>query len=103
MALVTTPRVSSYVLREPVEHGLGAALELQVAVPPGRAALDPLQLLSAMGMLSYMAMRCRMMIAVVIGWGDTRQRTPSNAAGQRAIAQNVAFAPVHRLNSPTAI
>jgi hypothetical protein len=44
-----------------------------------------------------------MMIAVVIGWGEMRQRTPSNAARQRAIAQNVAFPPVQRLNSPTAI
>ena len=39
------------------------------------------------------AMRCWMMIAVVIGWGEMRQRTPSNAAGQRAIAQNVEFPP----------
>ena len=36
---------SSHVLREPVEHGLRAALELQVAIEPGGRALDPLQLL----------------------------------------------------------
>ena len=33
------------VLREPVEHGLRAALELQVAIPSGGRAFDPLQLL----------------------------------------------------------
>ena len=32
---------SGHVLREPVEHGLRAALELQVSVPPGGGAFDP--------------------------------------------------------------
>ena len=36
---------SAHVLREPVEHGLRAALELQLAVEPGRGVLDPVQLL----------------------------------------------------------
>jgi hypothetical protein len=38
------------------------------------------------------------MIRGVTGWGETRQRTPSNAAGERVIAANVATAPMHRLN-----
>src|SRR4029077_12147892 len=36
----------------------------------------------------------------VIGWGETRQRTPSNAAGKRVIAAKVETPPMHRLNSP---
>ena len=36
----------------------------------------------------------------VTGWGATRQRTPSNAAGKRVIAANVETPPMRRLNSP---
>ena len=37
------------------------------------------------------------------GWGETRQRTPSNAVGERVVAANVATAPMHRLNDPRKI
>jgi len=33
--------------------------------------------------------RCSTMSRVVTGWGDTRQRRPSNGTGQRIIAENM--------------